>query len=294
VLSDQWDEVWMLRESASSPAGAEKSGTPATLAGLDFDRLTEEQVVEHIVTASRCGQGGWVATPNIDHCRLIQRDEALRRLVAGASLIVPDGMPLVWAARLRGDPIPERVTGASLIFSLTEAAARHGRSIYLLGGPPGIPQRAGEELRRQFPGLVVAGADAPPLGFDTDPQAIAAVYDRLAAAAPGIVYVGLGFPKQERLITRFAPSLPGTWFIGCGAAIPFAAKALPRAPQWMQRVGLEWAFRLASEPRRLGGRYLLHDLPFAVRLLTTSAADRLRHGSGGAHRMKERDHAGTG
>jgi N-acetylglucosaminyldiphosphoundecaprenol N-acetyl-beta-D-mannosaminyltransferase len=272
----------MLRESASSPAGAEKSGTPATLAGLDFDRLTEEQVVAHVVTASRDGRGGWVATPNIDHCRLVQRDEALRDLVADASLIVPDGMPLVWAARLRGDPIPERVTGASLIFSLTEAAARHGCSIYLLGGPPGIPQRAGEELRRQFPGLVVAGADAPPVGFDTDPQAIAAVYDRLAAAAPCIVYVGLGFPKQERLITSFAPSLPATWFIGCGAAIPFAAKALPRAPRWMQRVGLEWVFRLASEPRRLFKRYLVHDLPFAVRLLTTSAVDGLRRRNGGA------------
>ena len=140
-----------------------------------------------------------------------------------------------------------------------------------------------------YPGLVVAGADAPPVGFDADPDAVAAVHARLAAAAPGIVYVGLGFPKQERLIARLAPSFPATWFIGCGAAIPFAAKALPRAPLWMQRTGLEWAFRLASEPRRLFRRYLVHDLPFAVRLLATSATDRLRHGSGGAHDMTDRD-----
>jgi N-acetylglucosaminyldiphosphoundecaprenol N-acetyl-beta-D-mannosaminyltransferase len=146
----------------------------------------------------------------------------------------------------------------------------------LLGGRPGIPQQAGEELRRHYPDLKVAGADAPPVGFDTDTQAIAAVHERLAAAAPSIVYVGLGFPKQERLITSFAPSLPGTWFIGCGAAIPFAAKALPRAPQWMQNTGLEWTFRLASEPRRLLSRYLVHDLPFALTLLAASAADRLR------------------
>jgi N-acetylglucosaminyldiphosphoundecaprenol N-acetyl-beta-D-mannosaminyltransferase len=272
----------MLRESAAPPASADPGGARALLAGLRFDRLTETQVVEHIVTASRSGRGGWVATPNIDQCRLAQRDEALRRLVADASLIVPDGMPLIWAARLRGDPLPERVTGASLIFSLTEAAARHGCSIYLLGGEPGVPDRAGEELRRSYPGLVVAGADAPPVGFDADPDAVAAVHARLAAAAPGIVYVGLGFPKQERLIARLAPSFPATWFIGCGAAIPFAAKALPRAPLWMQRTGLEWAFRLASEPRRLFRRYLVDDLPFAVRLLATSATDRLRHGSGGA------------
>jgi N-acetylglucosaminyldiphosphoundecaprenol N-acetyl-beta-D-mannosaminyltransferase len=267
----------MLREPGLPRTVAEARGVPVPLAGLRFDRLTEAQVVEHIITASRCGQGGWVATPNIDHCRLVRHDRALRRLITDASLVVPDGMPLIWASRLRGDPIPERVTGASLIFSLTEAAARHGCSIYLLGGRPGIPQQAGEELRRLYPELKVAGADAPPVGFDTDQQAMAAVYERLAAAAPGIVYVGLGFPKQERLITSFAPSFPGTWFIGCGAAIPFAANALPRAPEWMQRTGLEWTFRLASEPRRLVSRYLVHDLPFALTLLAGSAADRLRH-----------------
>lgn len=266
----------MLHEPQPPPTAAQAGGPPIQLAGLHFDRLTEAQVVEHIITARRSGQGGWMATPNIDHCRLIRRDEALRRLVAGASLVVPDGMPLIWASRLRGDPLTERVTGASLIFSLTEAAARHGCSIYLLGGRPGIPQQAGEELRRLYPDLKVAGADAPPVGFDTDPEAIAAVYERLAAAAPGIVYVGLGFPKQERLITRFAPHFPGTWFVGCGAAIPFAANELSRAPSWMQRAGLEWTFRLASEPRRLFSRYLVHDLPFALTLLAGSAVARVR------------------
>jgi N-acetylglucosaminyldiphosphoundecaprenol N-acetyl-beta-D-mannosaminyltransferase len=248
----------------------------AQVAGLDFDRLTEAQVVEHVIGASLAGEGGWVATPNIDICRLIRRHPALRGLVAGASLIVPDGMPVVWAARLRGQPLPERVAGGSLIFSLSEAAARHGRSIYLLGGAPGVPQKAAEELSRRYPGLVVTGADAPPFGFDGDPHAVEAVRARLAAAAPDIVYVGLGFPRQERLIARCAPSLPASWFLGCGAAIPYAAKALPRAPQWMRRSGLAWAFRLAHEPRHLFKRYVVHDLPFAVGLLAMSAAERLR------------------
>jgi N-acetylglucosaminyldiphosphoundecaprenol N-acetyl-beta-D-mannosaminyltransferase len=250
------------------------------VSGLEFDRLTETQVVAHIITASLAGRGGWVATPNIDICRLSRRASALRALVAGASLIVADGMPLVWAARLRGDPLPERVAGGSLIFSLSEAAARHGRSIYLLGGAPGVPQRAGEELRRAYPGLVVAGADSPPFGFDTDPAAVERVRGRLAAAAPDIVYVGLGFPKQERLITSFAPGFPATWFLGCGAAVPYAAKALPRPPLWMRRAGLAWAFRLGREPRRLFSRYLVHDMPFAARLLAASAGQRLRHGGG--------------
>lgn len=245
------------------------------LAGLEFDRLTEQQVVDHIITASRRGEGGRVVTPNVDICRLTRRDLALRSLVAGASLIVPDGTPLVWASRLRGDPLPERVAGGSLIFSLSEAAAREGRSVYLLGGAPGVPERAGEELRRRYPGLVVTGMDAPPFGFDADPRAVERVRRRLAAAAPDIVYVGMGFPRQERLIAGFAPSFPATWFLGCGAAIPYAAKVLPRPPHWMRRSGLAWLFRLAHEPRRLFTRYVVHDLPFAAVLLVRSAAEGL-------------------
>lgn len=250
------------------------------LAGLDFDRLAETQVVRHVMEAGRLGMGGWIVTPNIDICRLSRRDAALRSLVVSASLIVPDGMPLVWASRLRGDPLPERVAGGSLIFSLSEAAARHGRTIYLLGGKPGVPEQAGEELRRQYPGLAVAGADSPPVGFDSDPDALEAIRARIAAAAPDIVYVGLGCPKQERLIGRLAPSFPATWFLGCGAAIPYAAKAMPRPPRWMRQAGLAWLFRLLREPRRLFRRYLIHDLPFAVSLLTESVVVRLRQRGG--------------
>lgn len=251
-------------------------GRAVRVAGLDFDALSEEQVVAHIVAESRDGRGGRVATPNIDICRQVRRDPAARALVNESSLVVPDGMPLIWAARLRGDQLPERVTGSSLIFTLSAAAAENGRSIYLLGGEPGVPQRAGDELARRYPGLSVAGADAPLVGLDQQPGEIAAIRKRLEEAAPDIVYVGLGFPKQERVIAALAPAMPAAWFIGCGAAIPFAAGALPRAPQRIQRLGLEWAYRLMREPRRLFRRYVVNDLPFALRLIASSAAARLR------------------
>jgi N-acetylglucosaminyldiphosphoundecaprenol N-acetyl-beta-D-mannosaminyltransferase len=255
--------------------GAVRSCGRTRLAGLDFDGLTEAQTVAHIVGASHRGEGGWVVTPNVDICRQARRDPSLGHLIGTASLSVPDGTPLVWAAKLSGHPLPERVAGGSLIFSLSETAARQGLSIYLLGGAPGVPQRAGEELSRAYPGLRVVGADSPPFGFDTDPRAVEAVRDRVAAATPDIVYVGLGFPKQERLITTLAPACPRAWFIGCGAAIPYAAKALPRPPAWMRRAGVAWLFRLFNEPRRLFRRYLVQDLPFAVRLLASAAAGRL-------------------
>jgi N-acetylglucosaminyldiphosphoundecaprenol N-acetyl-beta-D-mannosaminyltransferase len=246
------------------------------VAGLDFDALSEKQVVARIVADLKDGQGGWVATPNIDICRQARNDEATRNLLGTASLVVADGMPLLWAARLRGDRFPERVPGASLIFTLSAAAADHGRSIYLLGGGPGVPELAASELVRRFPGLRVAGVDAPPVGFDRQPTELAAVRRRLEEAHPDIVYVGLGFPKQEQLIAAAVPALPTAWFIGCGAAIPFAAGTLARAPEWMQRLGLEWLYRLIREPRRLFGRYILDDLPFAARLIITSALEPLR------------------
>ena len=257
---------------AGQPPG--HPGGSARVAGLDFDALSEEQVVNRIVGDLKDGRGGWVVTPNIDICRRISRDPAAGDLVSRASLVVADGMPLVWAARLRGQPLPERVAGASLIFTLSAAAAVHGKSVYLLGGAPGVPGQAAAELARRSPGLLVAGVDAPPDGFDREPGELAAVRKKLAEARPDIVYVGLGFPKQERVIAALAADLPGAWFIGCGAAIPFAAGALPRAPQRLQRLGLEWAYRLASEPRRLFRRYLIDDLPFALRLIITSAVAR--------------------
>ncbi len=257
-------------------AGVDGRVGRARLAGIAIDRLTEAEVIKYIFDSIQLSRGGWVFTPNIDICRLVVRDPRLQELVSSASLVLPDGMPLLWAAALRGDPLAERVTGSSLIYSLTAAAAERGRSIYLLGGDPDVPARAAGQLRRRYPGLLIAGTDAPPVGFDLTDSGIDIVRDRLAATAPDIVYVGLGCPKQERLAARLAPAFPGTWFIGCGAAIPFVAGVVPRAPRWMQRTGAEWLFRLANEPRRLSGRYLVHDLPFAAQLLFSCATERFR------------------
>jgi len=250
------------------------------LADIDFDQLTEEQTVERIIMASGDGQGGWLVNPNMDVCRLARRDPALRSLVNRASLVIPDGMPLIWAARLRGHPRLERVTGGSLIFSLSQAAAHHGRSIYVLGGAPEVPYRAAVRLRRRYPGLAVAGADSPPFGFDSDQAMIETVRSRLTAAAPDIVYVGLGCPKRERLIAALAPLFPEAWFISLGGAVSYAAGTVRRAPRWMQQMGLAWLFRLLNEPRRLYRRYLIYDLPFAIKLLSAATAERFGRDKG--------------
>jgi N-acetylglucosaminyldiphosphoundecaprenol N-acetyl-beta-D-mannosaminyltransferase len=269
------------------PAGTAGRPERTRLAGLDFDLITHDQLIEHVAAAIKGGDGGTIVTPNVDICRRTRRDPLSRDLVGQASLVVPDGMPLLWAARLAGRPLTQRITGAELIFSLSEAAAAASWPVYLIGGrpgadgDPGVAERAGRRLAARYPDLVVAGAYSPPDVFDAAADDIEQLRDALRAAAPALVFVGLGFPKQEQLIARLRGDLGHAWLVGCGAAIPLAAGEVRRAPDWMQRAGLEWLHRLLSEPRRLASRYLVHDLPFAVRLLVTSAMQRVRAGHGG-------------
>jgi N-acetylglucosaminyldiphosphoundecaprenol N-acetyl-beta-D-mannosaminyltransferase len=243
---------------------------------LPIDPLTEAEVVDRVRTALREGRGGWIATPNVDHLRHASRDAKLAELIRSAPISVADGAPVVWAARLAGRRIPARVTGADLLWSLSAAAAEDGRTVYLLGGEPGVPERAAQALERACPGLRVVGTCSPPRGFELDPEELERCRDQVVAAAPDLVFVGLGFPKQEHIINGFAPLLPATWWLGCGAALPFAAGDLARAPRWMRPLGLEWLFRLVHEPRRLFRRYIMNDAPFAVTLLLWAALTRLR------------------
>ncbi|MGY1831477.1 WecB/TagA/CpsF family glycosyltransferase [Geodermatophilus sp. SYSU D01180] len=245
-----------------------------TVFGTRIAALTESAVAEHVVASWDHGHGGWIVTVNVDILRVAARDPDLGRLVAAADLAVADGMPLVWASRLAGAPLPERVTGASLVETLAEAAALTGRSVFLVGGDPGVPEAAAAALVEQFPALVVAGTASPPYGFDRDEHQVLGLVERIAAARPDLVLVGLGFPKQERIIDRLRPLLPEAWLLGCGAGIPFAAGQFRRAPDAVQRMGGEWVHRLVLEPRRLARRYLVDDLPFALDLLSRAVAFR--------------------
>ncbi|WP_425581712.1 WecB/TagA/CpsF family glycosyltransferase [Streptosporangium vulgare] len=164
------------------------------VAGVAIDPMTESEVVDHVVAALKRGEGGHLVTPNVDISRTVARDPRARRFVERADLAVADGMPLVWAARLLGTPLPGRVTGADLIWSLSEAAAFYRHPVYLLGGPPGTAARAARELVNRHPKLVIAGVGAPPYGFEDDPESYARVRDDVIAAAPRLVFVGLGFP----------------------------------------------------------------------------------------------------
>jgi N-acetylglucosaminyldiphosphoundecaprenol N-acetyl-beta-D-mannosaminyltransferase len=245
------------------------------LMGVGFHALTEARVIAHILDSLDSARGGFVVTSNIDHLRRCIHDADYGAIVATADLVVGDGRPIVWASWLKGDPLPEVVAGSNLVSNLSAAAAARGRSVFLLGGVGGSELGAARILVERSPGLRIAGTHCPPLGFETDPAATAALAAALTASAPDIVYVGLGSPKQERLIRRLMPAFPGTWWLGVGISFSYLTGDVRRAPIWMRRAGLEWLHRLLSEPGRLARRYLLEGVPFALRLLLWSAWTRV-------------------
>jgi N-acetylglucosaminyldiphosphoundecaprenol N-acetyl-beta-D-mannosaminyltransferase len=244
------------------------------VANLWLDALTERDVITSVRDGWAQGHGGSIITVNVDIARAVARQPALAELVGTGSLVVADGMPLVWAARVGGQALPERVTGSSLVYSLSEAAAADGRSVFLLGGAEGVPDRAAEALRTRFPGLRIAGTESPPFGFDRTEEGVKWAVDAVVTAAPDLVFVGLGFPKQEKLISRLRQAWPPAWHLACGGGITMAAGVTPRASDTMQRLGLEWVHRLALEPRRLARRYLRDDLPFALALMSRAVVAR--------------------
>lgn len=244
------------------------------LLGVRFAAVTEAQAAAWVVDRWSQGAGGWVSTPNTHQLNMISRRPDLRALIGGASLVVADGMPLVWASALQRSPLPQRVAGSSLVWSLARAAAPAGASLYLLGGDPGVAERAAARLRQEIPGLEIAGTYCPPLGFERDVRQRAEITDRLRGARPAIVYVGLGFPKQEQLIVELCRELTESWFLGIGISLSFISGDRQRAPVWIQKAGLEWVHRLANDPARLFRRYVVDGIPFTIALLLTAARRR--------------------
>lgn len=243
--------------------------------GLEFAALTERETADLVVEAAAAGHGVWTITANLDHLRRFRREPRARGLIGAADLVVADGSPIVWASRLAGTPLPERVAGSSMVWSIAAAAAGAGASLFLLGGNPGTADRAAARLSEWAPGLRVAGTLCPEFGFERDQRRLAEVEAAVVAAEPDVVLVGLGFPKQDDLIGRLRPLLPAASFVGVGISFSFVAGEVPRAPGVLQKLGLEWAHRLVQEPRRLAHRYLVDGLPFALLLLAGALRNRL-------------------
>jgi N-acetylglucosaminyldiphosphoundecaprenol N-acetyl-beta-D-mannosaminyltransferase len=229
---------------------------------VHVDVLDRESALAAIARLVEDRAGGYVFTPNVDHVVLAEDLEDLAAAYARARLSLADGVPILWASRLLGQPLPAKLSGSDMVLPIAGLAASAGWSVYLLGGRPGSGERAAEALCDTYPRLKIAGIDAPMMSLSPGHAGTREAFDRVRRARPDILLVGLGAPKQELLLHRAADLLGPTLGFGVGASIDFLAGEVPRAPRWMSEVGLEWFYRLYREPKRMWRRYLLRDPRF--------------------------------
>ncbi|MBW2441186.1 MAG: WecB/TagA/CpsF family glycosyltransferase [Deltaproteobacteria bacterium] len=260
--------------------------------GIPVDNLDMDETVERIlalIEASRKdGKARLVVTVNVDFIvntmtwRLSRfRHPELINILRRADLVTPDGMPIIWTSRMLGTPLKERVTGADLVPRLAQAAARNGKSIYFLGGQGDVGLRAARLLQEQFPGLKVAGADSPFVKIEGEALTGEIVKDqevveRINRSGADILLIGFGNPKQEVWFERNRSRLQVPVSIGIGGTYEFIVGTVARAPEWMQKAGLEWIFRITQDPKRLWKRYFVGFFKFGLMILPAIAYYKLK------------------
>jgi len=239
------------------------------VAGVEFDNVTMDETLAWIVDrVRRPHRPALICTGNLDHLVTLQQDTSFRAAYQEADLVLADGMPVVWLSRLRhGKGLKERVAGSDLFWELARVSDTSGIRLFFLGGSPGSAERAAEAVRRRYPGAQVCGIYCPPFETFHTEEEQQRIRARIHAAAPDVLLVGLGAPKQEKWIISSRDAVQVPVSIGVGGSFEMAGGAIRRAPLWMQRVGLEWVHRLMQEPQRMWKRYLCRDLPFFARLL---------------------------
>lgn len=235
------------------------------LAGVLVDRVDLPEAVCRLRRFLADRSPHHVVTVNTHFLILARRDAGFRAVLKGADLAVADGMPLVWASRLAARPLPARVAGVELVNEACRLAAEGGYGVFLLGASDDVSHRAAAELRSRFPGLRISRY-SPHFGpFSADEER--RIVRTIREAAPGLLLVALGAPRQDLWIRAHLSELAVPIAMGVGCVLDLLAGRVHRAPLWLRRAGLEWAYRLWQEPGRLWRRYLLDDIPMALRLV---------------------------
>lgn len=242
-----------------SPSGDDRFD----ILGVQVNAINLTDAVETVERWIYEGRRTYVCVTGVHGLMESRRDERVRDIHNRAGLVTPDGMPLVWLLRLLGKSRTERVYGPDLMRKLTAVSALHGYRQFYYGGGKGVAEKLGRTLTTAYPGLTVAGVLCPPfrqLTRDEDDV----VVDAINGARPDIVWVGLSTPNQERWMAEHLGRIDAPMMIGAGAAFDFVAGTKRQAPLWMQQNGLEWLFRLGSEPGRLWRRYAFIVPAFSV------------------------------
>ncbi len=244
--------------------------------GLLFDDVTLEEATTRIVLLAKMrDRPRFVCTGNLDHLALASSDREFKAAYDAADLVVADGAPVVWLSKLGGTPLRERVAGSDLFWTLGEASARAGTTLFFLGGADGAAEAAKAALERRSKGVKVVGTYCPPFATFSEQAEQDRIREVVRAACPDILLVAFGAPKQEKWIAANKDHLGVPVAIGVGGSFEMASGMLRRAPVWMQRTGLEWAYRFAQQPRRLFHRYVVRDIPHLVKAAARAARVRV-------------------
>lgn len=225
-----------------------------TIDGIAINTFSMPEAIDSIVSAAQDGDNFSVCTLNLDHVDKLNRQPEFRAAYRRARFITADGFPIVILGRLAGAPI-ERTTGADLVHPLCAEAGRKGLPVYLFGSNKLTLHRAARRLASRYPGLEIVGSHSPGLTFDPHSSEADAAIERIRASGARLCFVALGAPRQEIFAARCLDRLPSTGLLCIGAALDFIANTQNRAPRFTQKTGLEWAWRMMRDPRRLGPRY---------------------------------------
>ena len=231
-----------------------------TIAGIPVHRLTIDKACTQIIDALRHRTSVspfLIMGPNAQLITLAQKDPRFSDALHASALNIPDGISIVIASRILGGNISERVTGGDLMESLCLGAARHGLSVFFLGGLPEAAALAAQRFQRRYPALSIVGTYCPPRRFENDAMECAHIRRLIAEAAPDLLFVAFGAPKQEIWMHENCPTLPIGAAMSVGAAFDTQSGLRKRAPRWTHTLGLEWLYRLIHEPRRLWRRYVI-------------------------------------
>lgn len=244
--------------------------------GLLFDDVTMGEATARIVELARMrDRPRFVCTGNLDHLAIAAEDREFKQAYEAADLVVADGAPVVWLSKLAGTPLKERVAGSDLFWTLGAASADAGVTLFFLGGVEGAADAAKAVLEERYPGAKVLGTYCPPFKSFATQEEQDRIRDAVKKANPDILLVAFGAPKQEKWIAANRERLGVPVAIGVGGSFEMASGMLKRAPAWMQRTGLEWAYRFAQQPRRLFDRYILRDVPHLAKAAARTARLRI-------------------
>lgn len=230
--------------------------------GLHFDSVTLEQAAEYLSSKGREILPILVFTPNVDHIVLLNSNMEFKEAYQNAGFICADGMPLVWFSALIGKKLPERVTGVDLLSSLVFKASKKGLKIYFMGGKAEVTPIAVANLKKNFPDFVLAGISTPSPGFENSKEENEILVNDINQSSPDILFVALGAPKQEIWCFRNRDKLRVGVIVAVGGAFDLLGGSIQRAPDFVQKLGFEWLWRLLHEPTRLWKRYLVRDWAF--------------------------------